>query len=109
MGSSFSKRRNLGKRLNSSTENLRHSRSEDHTSELQSQSNLVCRLLLEKKHHPPLPREPERGRVRGRTADGRLRSRVSPDHYQPTLACRARVLTGVCVYSIRGHPASAYG
>src|SRR2546430_8570368 len=38
-------------------------RSEEHTSELQSQSNLVCRLLLEKKkihqhlqirHHPPL-------------------------------------------------------
>src|SRR5256886_4878956 len=26
-----------------------HSRSEEHTSELQSQSNLVCRLLLEKK------------------------------------------------------------
>src|SRR2546430_9188086 len=43
-------------------------RSEEHTSELQSQSNLVCRLLLEKKnrvvcawddlralHHAPLP------------------------------------------------------
>src|SRR5688572_31729191 len=48
-------------------------RSEEHTSELQSQSNLVCRLLLEKKkkhnyvtahrpahitttsHHPPMP------------------------------------------------------
>src|SRR2546430_10136203 len=43
-------------------------RSEEHTSELQSQSNLVCRLLLEKKnqstthqahthqhHHPPHP------------------------------------------------------
>src|SRR2546427_5560254 len=35
-------------------------RSEEHTSELQSQSNLVCRLLLEKKKkqmqadHPPL-------------------------------------------------------
>src|SRR5688572_32165143 len=35
-------------------------RSEEHTSELQSQSNLVCRLLLEKKkktidpHHPPV-------------------------------------------------------
>src|SRR2546427_3428672 len=32
------------------------SRSEEHTSELQSQSNLVCRLLLEKKkkqHKPP--------------------------------------------------------
>src|SRR2546427_1683260 len=27
----------------------RHPRSEEHTSELQSQSNLVCRLLLEKK------------------------------------------------------------
>src|SRR2546430_8097134 len=26
-----------------------HKRSEEHTSELQSQSNLVCRLLLEKK------------------------------------------------------------
>src|SRR2546430_9545870 len=26
-----------------------HTRSEEHTSELQSQSNLVCRLLLEKK------------------------------------------------------------
>src|SRR2546430_11282973 len=29
--------------------NCGHSRSEEHTSELQSQSNLVCRLLLEKK------------------------------------------------------------
>src|SRR2546430_5228244 len=28
-------------------------RSEEHTSELQSQSNLVCRLLLEKKNRPP--------------------------------------------------------
>src|SRR2546427_7531347 len=29
------------------------SRSEEHTSELQSQSNLVCRLLLEKKKKTP--------------------------------------------------------
>src|SRR2546430_12687914 len=29
-------------------------RSEEHTSELQSQSNLVCRLLLEKKKHSHL-------------------------------------------------------
>src|SRR2546430_17157398 len=29
-------------------------RSEEHTSELQSQSNLVCRLLLEKKKKPTL-------------------------------------------------------
>src|SRR2546430_10749938 len=28
---------------------IHHQRSEEHTSELQSQSNLVCRLLLEKK------------------------------------------------------------
>src|SRR2546430_13436641 len=30
-------------------------RSEEHTSELQSQSNLVCRLLLEKKKKHPRP------------------------------------------------------
>src|SRR5688572_32398252 len=29
-------------------------RSEEHTSELQSQSNLVCRLLLEKKNEQPV-------------------------------------------------------
>src|SRR2546430_5284228 len=34
---------------------LREARSEEHTSELQSQSNLVCRLLLEKKNHPAVP------------------------------------------------------
>src|SRR2546430_12957768 len=37
--------------LNESGSNLIRVRSEEHTSELQSQSNLVCRLLLEKKHH----------------------------------------------------------
>src|SRR2546430_7204025 len=37
-----------------------HVRSEEHTSELQSQSNLVCRLLLEKKKSTssPLPLSP---------------------------------------------------
>src|SRR2546430_4169903 len=30
-----------------------NTRSEEHTSELQSQSNLVCRLLLEKKNNTP--------------------------------------------------------
>src|SRR2546430_6759826 len=44
--------------LNASTSwiSRRFERSEEHTSELQSQSNLVCRLLLEKKKtqtHPP--------------------------------------------------------
>src|SRR2546427_9459454 len=36
-------------RNNPSAEQPRQPRSEEHTSELQSQSNLVCRLLLEKK------------------------------------------------------------
>src|SRR2546430_8553697 len=39
----------------------REVRSEEHTSELQSQSNLVCRLLLEKKNLGPL-----RSRARAR-------------------------------------------
>src|SRR5688572_31864511 len=41
----------LGARPKRSGKNrrVRRSRSEEHTSELQSQSNLVCRLLLEKK------------------------------------------------------------
>src|SRR2546430_12536108 len=45
---------------------LARARSEEHTSELQSQSNLVCRLLLEKKkqHHthtaaPSAPSHPQ--------------------------------------------------
>src|SRR2546427_5990271 len=41
-------------------------RSEEHTSELQSQSNLVCRLLLEKKKEHALLRpraEPVGGRI----------------------------------------------
>src|SRR2546430_8815671 len=33
-------------------------RSEEHTSELQSQSNLVCRLLLEKKKNDMAPTHP---------------------------------------------------
>src|SRR5258707_11868617 len=39
----------------------RRSRSEEHTSELQSRQYLVCRLLLEKKkrHTPPLPVRPD--------------------------------------------------
>src|SRR5690606_40268378 len=34
-----------------SAENRDNTRSEEHTSELQSRENLVCRLLLEKKNH----------------------------------------------------------
>src|SRR5688572_31499097 len=35
-------------------------RSEEHTSELQSQSNLVCRLLLEKKKKKTIPKSKNR-------------------------------------------------
>src|SRR5256885_7378493 len=38
-----------GRRLFSRTQRESHIRSEEHTSELQSPCNLVCRLLLEKK------------------------------------------------------------
>src|SRR5690606_41873405 len=37
---------------NGSTKRPMAARSEEHTSELQSRENLVCRLLLEKKKHP---------------------------------------------------------
>src|SRR2546430_6480505 len=70
-------------------------RSEEHTSELQSQSNLVCRLLLEKKkkpasrlhdassdrlvqeHHVPLPAANERTQFACREGTG-----------LPSLCCR---------------------
>src|SRR5207249_5396520 len=46
-------------------------RSEEHTSELQSRFDIVCRLLLEKKNQPREPRyEPQEYRSpRGRNAD----------------------------------------
>src|SRR2546430_6687891 len=45
----------------SDTSRSRARRSEEHTSELQSQSNLVCRLLLEKKKKTVEPRDPASG------------------------------------------------
>src|SRR3972149_5693852 len=42
--------------------------SEEHTSELQSQSNLVCRLLLEKKNNTPEASGRKPGRARPRCA-----------------------------------------
>src|ERR1039457_7416491 len=48
-------------------------RSEEHTSELQSPCNLVCRLLLEKKKHTPWRRRmPCRQRSHGGCALSRL-------------------------------------
>src|SRR5690625_6367513 len=43
---------------NGATDGFRtHARSEEHTSELQSRGQLVCRLLLVKKKHPYVPTE----------------------------------------------------
>src|SRR2546422_7864002 len=42
-------------RLSARRPRARSSRSEEHTSELQSRLHLVCRLLLEKKKHELLP------------------------------------------------------
>src|SRR5256886_4014489 len=71
-------------------------RSEEHTSELQSQSNLVCRLLLEKKkHHALLPhllsrteyqpfllgtRQPHRLHTVSRSVSGNSRHALCPNH-----------------------------
>src|SRR5258708_22670405 len=44
-----------GRMQSSPSEHGTHSRSEEHTSELQSPDHLVCRLLLEKKNPHPLP------------------------------------------------------
>src|SRR2546427_8547915 len=49
----------------------RWSRSEEHTSELQSQSNIVCRLLLEKKNQSFI----ERCRKR-KTVVGKVKSKM---------------------------------
>src|SRR2546430_5065955 len=49
-------------------------RSEEHTSELQSQSNLVCRLLLEKKKKAQRDRCDARDRPQPARADDRLPS-----------------------------------
>src|SRR5688572_24287604 len=47
--SSASDRPRMARKITNTPANMPATRSEEHTSELQSQSNLVCRLLLEKK------------------------------------------------------------
>src|SRR5688572_18160989 len=51
-------------------------RSEEHTSELQSQSNLVCRLRLEKKNTKP---QPHTSRNLGRRGPHALRNGLRPE------------------------------
>src|SRR5688572_6474989 len=59
---------------------LEQQRSEEHTSELQSQSKLVCRLLLEKKNRPPTCWPPRKRR----TPPSRQISKAPPPLHPPT-------------------------
>src|SRR2546427_1934306 len=63
-------------------------RSEEHTSELQSQSNLVCRLLLEKKNRP----EDGAAEVRAAPVERHHGAGIEPDHEDlaPTVGGRQR-------------------
>src|SRR5256886_2997292 len=61
-------------------------RSEEHTSELQSQSNLVCRLLLEKKK----PRALERDLERRRSQRARVPLPEAAERGQPILPQRSQ-------------------
>src|SRR5256886_3685479 len=71
-----------------------NNRSEEHTSELQSQSNLVCRLLLEKKKTTAAHTAGQRRRSHDRTHQGAL-----PD--LPTIAALPAV--GVRLHPGRVH------
>src|SRR2546430_4156696 len=65
-------------------------RSEEHTSELQSQSNLVCRLLLEKKKHHRGRLPCARASPAPRGGEWRLRIPLRPRHVQPLPQCDSR-------------------
>src|SRR5256886_3399507 len=73
---------------------IQESRSEEHTSELQSQSNLVCRLLLEKKNEAPTVGW-RRAFALGARSRPMLRDREAGRHraYHPPRAARAPSLT----------------
>src|SRR2546427_3368037 len=84
-------------------------RSEEHTSELQSQSNLVCRLLLEKKKKKP-PEAPAAQRYskerwqpqRLRTAKRRsIQGRAEVNYTSAWLTTFSLVVHGVDLYTTR--------
>src|SRR5262249_57766050 len=63
---------------------LHHARSEEHTSELQSLTNLVCRLLLEKKKNKSWPR-PRGSHRRSNRASRRARMGMLSSAWMPRL------------------------
>src|SRR2546430_6883764 len=72
-----------------------HMRSEEHTSELQSQSNLVCRLLLEKKNIA-FPTAHENDALRAVRATVNVRLTVSTLNVAPSMI-DAVIHTFLCV------------
>src|SRR2546430_11710652 len=66
-------------------------RSEEHTSELQSQSNLVCRLLLEKK------KKPTSVEAATELDHGGQQAQVCTNH---SATCRSRALAPLAVWII---------
>src|SRR5256885_2579327 len=73
-------------------------RSEEHTSELQSPCNLVCRLLLEKKK-APLSFNPSTYRTIGRVSGSSSLRRCIQRSSTLSLACRRSVNSGSPVWA----------
>src|SRR3954466_1145484 len=66
-------------------------RSEEHTSELQSHDNLVCRLLLEKNHSPPTTTPPTAACWSASPATHPWRARRGSAHRRGASAQRPRL------------------
>src|SRR5207237_4774351 len=60
-------------------------RSEEHTSELQSHLNLVCRLLLEKKKKKNIKKEKDMQKVKTKTVVRRHRAMLKQSHHRQDL------------------------
>src|SRR5947209_9960057 len=70
--------------ISSSSTPMRSSRSEEHTSELQSRQYLVCRLLLEKKNRPILRGSPDQPASQSRQRWPDFAARDLPQRFTPS-------------------------
>src|SRR2546430_10533105 len=88
--------------LNAALMRISSQRSEEHTSELQSQSNLVCRLLLEKKQ--PLDLH-ARGRLPERLVHPGQQNRESARRFHRVSGIRHGASIRECIrYQLPGSP-----
>src|SRR3989454_2672477 len=78
---------------------LPRSRSEEHTSELQSPCNLVCRLLLEKKEQTPELQAP--GNHRCRVLFEAKSTRRPPSSRSAVAGAHSRATHGPCTIAVR--------